>query len=76
MGTLFFKSGKDKAAKREGWAALFICCALDTLGLKPTAPRLRDILPLAYYVRRESFVHLSETVIKQYKNSLLAKKEG
>ena len=29
----FFESGKNKAAKGEGWAPPFICCAQDTLGL-------------------------------------------
>ena len=29
----FFESGKDKAAKGEGWAPLFICCAQDAVGL-------------------------------------------
>ena len=28
----FYKSGKDKAAKGEGWAPLFICCARGTIG--------------------------------------------
>ena len=32
MGT-FFKLGKDKAAKGEGWALPFISCAQDTEGL-------------------------------------------
>ena len=32
MGT-FFELGKDKAAKREGWAPPFISCAQDTLPL-------------------------------------------
>ena len=32
MGT-FFELGKDKAAKREGWAPPFISCAQDTVGL-------------------------------------------
>ena len=32
MGT-FFKLGKDKAAKGEGWALPFISCAQDTVGL-------------------------------------------
>ena len=29
----FFESGKDKAAKGEGWAWPFISCAQDTVGL-------------------------------------------
>ena len=29
----FFESGKDKAAKGEGWALPFISCAHDTVGL-------------------------------------------
>ena len=29
----FFESGKDKAAKGEGWAPPFISCAQDTVGL-------------------------------------------
>ena len=29
----FFELGKDKAAKREGWAPPFISCAKDTMGL-------------------------------------------
>ena len=39
MGT-FFEFGKDKVAKGEGWAALFICCArdIDSGALNPTAP--------------------------------------
>ena len=32
MGT-FFELGKDKAAKGEGWALPFICCAQNTVGL-------------------------------------------
>ena len=32
MGT-FFKLGKDKAAKGEGWALPFISCVEDTAGL-------------------------------------------
>ena len=32
MGT-FSELGKDKAAKREGWAPPFISCAQDTVGL-------------------------------------------
>ena len=32
MGT-FFELGKDKAAKREGWAPHVISCAQDTVGL-------------------------------------------
>ena len=28
---IFFKSGKDKAAKGEGWALTFIFCAQDTV---------------------------------------------
>ena len=32
MGT-FFKLGKDKAVKSEGWAPPFISCAQDTVGL-------------------------------------------
>ena len=28
----FFESGKDKAAKGEGFAPLFICCAQGTVG--------------------------------------------
>ena len=28
-----FESGKDKAAKGEGWAATSICCALHIVGL-------------------------------------------
>ena len=32
MGT-FFKLGKDKAAKGEGWASPFISCAQDTVEL-------------------------------------------
>ena len=38
MGT-FFELGKDKAAKREGWAPPFISCAQDTMGLFPPLPR-------------------------------------
>ena len=37
MGT-FFELGKDKAAKREGWAPPFISCAQDTVGLFPPLP--------------------------------------
>ena len=37
MGT-FFELGKDKAAKREGWAPPFISCAQYTVGLKPPLP--------------------------------------
>ena len=37
MGT-FFKLGKDKAAKGEGWSPPFISCAQDTLGLEPPLP--------------------------------------
>ena len=29
----FFKLGKDKAGKGEGWAPPFISCAQDTVGL-------------------------------------------
>ena len=29
----FFELGKVKAAKGEGWAPPFICCAQDTVGL-------------------------------------------
>ena len=29
----FFESGKDKAAKGEGWTPPFIRCAQDTVGL-------------------------------------------
>ena len=29
----FFESGKDKAAKGEGWVPPFICCAHGTVGL-------------------------------------------
>ena len=32
MGT-FFKSGKDKAGKGDGWVLPFICCAQVTVGL-------------------------------------------
>ena len=32
MGT-FFEFGKDKAAKRDGWAPPFISCAQDTVRL-------------------------------------------
>ena len=32
------ESGKDKTAKGEGWASLFISCAQDTGGLTPTSP--------------------------------------
>ena len=37
MGT-FFKVGKDKAVKGEGWALPFISRTQDTVGLTPTAP--------------------------------------
>ena len=38
MGIFFFKSGKDKAVKGEGWAQPFICHVQDTVGLIPTGP--------------------------------------
>ena len=34
MGT-FFDSGKNQAARGEGWAPLFISCAKDIVGLSP-----------------------------------------
>ena len=34
-----FESGKEQAAKGEGWAPLYTSCAQDTVGL-PTAIRL------------------------------------
>ena len=39
MGT-FFKSGKDKAVKGEGWARPFLSCAQDTTPTDPIAIRL------------------------------------
>ena len=34
----FFKLGKDKAAKGEGWAQSFTCFVQDAVGLKPHCP--------------------------------------
>ena len=34
----FYESGKDKAAKGEGWAPPFISCAQDTVGLEASLP--------------------------------------
>ena len=61
MGTLF-ESGKDKAAKEEGWAPPFLSSAQDTVDLLPPLPlRLLGFGKLKAFSLRLGILYDSKT---------------